>query len=261
LSQLDVSGISWVAQMLSTQTVPHASNADPRMFAACRDRDTERGVADGLRALEDALDAYAGQIAVVSSFGAESAVLLALVANIDPATPVLFVDTGRHFAETLEYRDELAAALGLRDVRDVRPTAAEVAKRDPVALLYGFDPDSCCELRKVEPLEQALAPFAAWVTGRKRAQATTRAAMPLREQVDGKFKINPLAYWDAARIEAEITRRGLPRHPLVERGYKSIGCEVCTRAVRPDEDARAGRWAGMGKIECGLHRAPANIGA
>jgi phosphoadenosine phosphosulfate reductase len=199
---------------------------------------------------------YAGAIAVVSSFGAESAVLLALVAEIDPATPVLFLQTGQHFAETLAYRHELAASLGLTDVRDIGPTRAERTGNDPDDELWRYDPDACCRFRKVMPLERALAPFRAWVTGRKRHQALTRVALPLVERVDGKTKINPLADWTAAQVEAEMVRRALPLHPLSLEGYPSIGCAPCTRAVASGEDPRSGRWAGTGKTECGIHRLP-----
>ena len=199
---------------------------------------------------------FRGRIAVVSSFGAESAVLLALVAEIDPATPVLFVDTKQHFTETLAYRDELVRFLGLTDVRSVGPTAAEIAAHDPPGELWRFDPDACCRLRKVTPLDRALAPFDAWVTGRKRHQTLTRTALAVTELVDGKTKINPLADWTADQIEAEMVRRGLPRHPLSTAGYPSIGCATCTRAVASGEDPRSGRWSGTGKVECGIHRLP-----
>ena len=200
-----------------------------------------------------------GRIAVVSSFGTESAVLLALVAEIDPATPVLFLETGRHFEETLAYRRTLVTQLGLRDVRDVQPAPARVARLDPEGLLAGIDPDRCCEIRKVEPLADALAPFAGWITGRKRYQAATRADLPFEEtDDDGRLKLNPLADWTAAEIAAEHRRRGLPVHPLAQRGYASVGCAPCTRPVAADEDARAGRWAGHAKTECGIHlRRPA----
>jgi phosphoadenosine phosphosulfate reductase len=202
---------------------------------------------------------YAGRIAVVSSFGAESAVLLALVAEIDPATPVLFVQTGQHFEETLAYRDALTASLGLRDVRNIGPDAADRAAHDPTDELWRYDPDACCRFRKVTPLERALAPFEAWVTGRKRHQALTRVALPLVERVDGKTKINPLADWTAEAVEAEMVRRDLPRHALSLAGYPSIGCAPCTRAVAAGEDPRSGRWAGTGKTECGIHRLPETI--
>ncbi|WP_239002881.1 phosphoadenylyl-sulfate reductase [Rhodovastum atsumiense] len=199
-----------------------------------------------------------GHIAVVSSFGAESALLLALVAGIDPGLPVLFLDTGKHFPETLAYRTQLVARLGLTDLRVVQPDAAALARIDPDGTLHRFIPDDCCALRKVAPLEHALAPFDAWISGRKRYQSAGRAVLPLREEVDGRVKLNPLAEWSAAEIAAEIRRRDLPAHPLVARGFPSIGCAPCTRAVGPGEDVRAGRWAGSGKTECGIHRSPAS---
>ncbi len=210
---------------------------------------------EGFSALRRAItEDHAGRIAVVSSFGAESAVLLALVADIDPATPVLFIDTRQHFPETLAYRDELTRFLGLSNVRTIGPTDAEIDANDPPGELWRYDPDACCHFRKVTPLDRALAPFDAWVTGRKRHQALTRIALPIRERVDGKEKINPLAGWTAAEIEAEMVRRGLPRHRLSQAGYPSIGCATCTRAVAAGEDPRSGRWFGTGKVECGIHQ-------
>jgi len=209
----------------------------------------------GIVALRQAiLKDFAGKIAIVSSFGAESAVLLALVADIDPNTPVIFVDTKQHFPETLAYRDTLVARLGLTNVQNVGPSAQILADSDPSAELWQYDPDACCAVRKVAPLEAALAPFPAWVTGRKRHQTLARVALPPTEIVDGKTKINPLAGWTAAMIEAEMVRRHLPRHPLSLAGYPSIGCATCTKAVASGEDPRSGRWYGTGKTECGIHR-------
>ena len=199
----------------------------------------------------------AGEAAVVSSFGAESAVLLHLVSQIDPQVPVLFLDTGKHFPETLAYRDELAARLGLNIV-NLYPDLAELEKRDASGLRWSYDPDGCCELRKVRPLELALARFDASFTGRKAFQSSTRANLP-RFEIDnadaqGRLKINPLIDWSAADIAAYFTAHDLPRHPLVERGFPSIGCSPCTRSVGEGEDARAGRWSGWDKVECGIHR-------
>jgi phosphoadenosine phosphosulfate reductase len=216
---------------------------------------TPRHVEESLATLCRAINYdHAGRIAVVSSFGAQSAVLLALVAEIDPATPVLFVDTRQHFAETLAYRDALIRTLGLTGVRTVGPRDSELANADPTAELWKYDPDACCALRKVTPLDRALAPFEAWITGRKRHQALSRVALPVQETVDGKVKLNPLAAWTADQIEAEMVARGLPRHALSLAGYPSIGCATCTRAVAAGEDPRSGRWAGTGKTECGIHR-------
>jgi phosphoadenosine phosphosulfate reductase len=199
----------------------------------------------------------AGEVAVVSSFGAESAALLHLVASVDPGVPVLFLDTGRHFPETLAYRDTLAAFLGLKDLRVLSPDPALLARRDPSQERWMFDPDGCCEIRKVAPLAAGLAGFDASITGRKAFQASTRSALP-RFELDttdaaGRLKVNPLADWTRADLDAYFAEHGLPAHPLVAAGYPSIGCAPCTSAVKPGEDARAGRWRGSAKIECGIH--------
>jgi len=197
----------------------------------------------------------AGEIAVVSSFGSESAIVLDMVARIDPATPVLFLDTGKHFPETLAYRDLLVAWLGLENVRSVLPDGAGLARVDPQGDLWRRDPDGCCAARKVAPLEQALSGFSAWITGRKRYQGATRATLPTIEAVDGRIKVNPLALWSPEQIRAELERRRLPPHPLVARGFPSIGCTHCT-APADGRSARDGRWQGSQKTECGIHRAP-----
>ena len=210
---------------------------------------------DGTAVLRHALThAFKGKIAVVSSFGSESAVLLAMVAGIDKATPVLFIQTGQHFPETLEYRSRLVDRLGLTDVRDIGPSAIDVSYSDPGGELWYYDSDACCALRKVMPLASALKPFDAWVTGRKRHQSKNRADLAFFELADGKVKINPLADWSPEQVEAEVERLDLPRHPLVHRGFRSIGCAPCTRPTHEGEDARAGRWAGKGKVECGIHQ-------
>ena len=197
---------------------------------------------------------FAGRISLVSSFGAESAVLLHLVSGIDPALPVIFLDTGKLFAETLAYRDRLVARFGLLDVRAAGPDPAT----DPSGTLWRDDPDGCCALRKVAPLEAALAPFDAWISGRKRFHGGERATLPPVEfGADWRIRINPLAGWSAGEIAACFAANDLPAHPLVARGYRSIGCAPCTRPVGDGEDPRAGRWAGLAKTECGIHRSPA----
>jgi len=206
-------------------------------------------------------EAFPGGIALVSSFGAESAVLLDMVAGIDPATPVLFLDTGKLFGETLRYRNDLVARLGLADVRSIRPDAGELAAEDPEGIVWASAPDRCCLVRKTLPLERALAPFRAWITGRKRFQAATRATLPAIEAADGKVKVNPLADWDQARLAAYMAERDLPPHPLVADGFLSIGCMPCTDRVAPGENPRAGRWRGQGKIECGIHVSAVKRGA
>jgi len=198
---------------------------------------------------------FPGKLALTSSFGAEAAVLLDLVATVDPKTPVLFLDTQKLFGETLRYRDALVARLGLTNVQVLRPDAAELAAEDREGTLWSTDYDACCDLRKVRPLERALAGFDAWVTGRKRFHGETRSALPTIEAEAGKIKINPLAGWTEADIATAFKERDLPPHPLVAEGYLSIGCMTCTRRVHPGEDARAGRWSESDKTECGIHKA------
>lgn len=197
--------------------------------------------------------AYAGRTALVTSFGAESAVLLHLVAGIDPRTPVIFLETGKLFPETLAYRDLLAERLGLEDVRSVKPDAAALLAADPAGDLWRRNPDLCCRLRKVEPLERALHGFAAWINGRKRYQSEDRRRLPLVERAGTRLKLNPLANWAEAEIARHFAAHRLPRHPLEAQGYRSLGCAPCTTATADGEDARAGRWRGSGKTECGIH--------
>lgn len=203
------------------------------------------------------IDGVAGEVAVVSSFGTESAVLLHLVARIAPDTPILFLDTGKMFPETLAYRDQLVAHLGLTGLRNIQPDTATLADRDETGLRWSYDPDGCCEIRKVVPLETALAGFQASITGRKGFQAATRADVP-RFELDtkggqGRLKINPLIDWTKQDLERWFEAEGLPRHPLEAQGYLSIGCAPCTSVVKPGEDPRAGRWRGWDKVECGIH--------
>ena len=194
----------------------------------------------------------AGQLTLVSSFGAESVVLLHMVSVVNPRLPVLFIDTEMLFPETLAYQQEVAAHLGLRDVRPIR--AADIAPHDPDGTLHQTNPDACCALRKTAPLEKALLPFDGWITGRKRFQAGSRAQLEFFE-ADGpaRIKVNPLAHWTPDDVQDYIINNRLPRHPLVAQGYPSIGCAPCTSPVREGEDARAGRWRNTEKEECGIH--------
>jgi phosphoadenosine phosphosulfate reductase len=195
------------------------------------------------------------RLAVVSSFGTESAALLKVVADVDPAIPVIFLDTGWLFEETLAYRDTLIATIGLRDVRSIKPLEATLLREDPDRELWFSDPDACCRIRKVEPLKRALAPFRAWINGRKRFQGGIRADIPVVEDDGGRLKFNPLANVSRAEIEAIYARAKLPPHPLMASGYQSVGCMPCTSRTSPDEDPRAGRWRGRPKTECGIHTA------
>ncbi len=194
-------------------------------------------------------------VALVSSFGAESAVLLHLVAQIDKSVPLIFVNTQKIFGETLAYRDELAERLGFVDLRVYRPDPYLLAQKDATGLRWSYDPDGCCNLRKVEPLRRALGGFDAWLSGRKGFQGKSRLALPRFEADEGRLKINPLADWDRPRLDAYFAEHKLPRHPLEAQGYPSIGCAPCTSRVLPGEDPRAGRWRGWDKIECGIHNA------
>lgn len=197
-----------------------------------------------------------GRITVVSSFGVESAVLLHLVSCVRPDIAVTFLDTGFHFEETIEYRDELVARLNLTDVRSARVDPLAEKRLDEQRWLHRIDPDRCCQLRKVEVLSRALRGFGGWVSGQKRFQSAQRQLIE-RVEFDAersKFKFNPLADWRAEDIENYFVAHDLPRHPLLAEGFRSIGCGPCTTAAGENEHARAGRWRGSDKIECGLHR-------
>ncbi len=192
-------------------------------------------------------------LALVSSFGTESAALLKVMADVDPAIPVIFLDTGWLFEETLAYRDTLIAALGLRDVRSIRPLEEALNREDPERELWFSDPDACCRIRKVEPLARALKPFSAWINGRKRFQGGLRAGIAVVEQDGIRLKFNPFANVSREAIEAICQRAKLPPHPLTASGFRSVGCMPCTSRTSADEDARAGRWRGQAKTECGIH--------
>lgn len=198
-----------------------------------------------------------GRIAVTSSFGAESAVLLDLVAQVDPATPVIFLDTGELFDETVAYRHELEVRLGLTNIIVVRPTPEELSEAED---LWRDDIDRCCELRKVRPLARVTRAFDALVDGRKRAHGFERQHLSTIEDGIGVVKVSPLANWTSAQIEAAFVSRDLPRHALVGQGYRSIGCWPCTRPTQDGESPRAGRWAGKAKTECGIHTTDLDLG-
>ncbi len=196
---------------------------------------------------------FPGRIALLSSFGAEAAVLLHMVAAVDPTTPVIFLDTGKLFPETLAYRDDLVLRLGLRDVRVLVPHPADLRRRDAAGELWQLDPGACCHLRKVEPLARGLLGFDAVISGRKRYHGGARTELSAITAADGMIKIDPLASYAKERIDSEFIQRKLPRHPLEALGYPSIGCEPCTDRVGHGEEWRAGRWRGREKTECGIH--------
>ncbi|MBS7696567.1 MAG: phosphoadenylyl-sulfate reductase [Chelatococcus sp.] len=232
---------------------------EPDLAARAAALDAEIGGLAPEAILRAAIAQFPSELALVSSFGAESAVLLHMAAAIDRYLPVVFVDTLRLFPETLAYRDALVARLGLADVRTVGPQRAVMEQADPWHALFNVDPDRCCHLRKVEPLAEALVPFSAWITGRKRYQATTRTTLAVVEADTTHIKISPLASWGASEITAYMRAHDLPIHPLVAQGYPSIGCAPCTSRVEPGEDPRAGRWRGQGKVECGIHVSAAGV--
>ncbi len=220
-----------------------------RMFRGSSTQEMLEGVIKG---------SLAGDVAVVSSFGAESVVLLHLLAQVDPSIPVLFLDTGKHFPETLTYRDEVVERLGLTNLVILTPDEAELGEKDETGLRWSYDPDGCCEIRKVKPLAKALADYDASFTGRKAFQSSTRANLPRFEldnsDAQGRLKITPLIDWSAEDIAAYLEEHDLPRHPLVAQGFPSIGCAPCTHKVAEGEDPRSGRWKGWDKTECGIHK-------
>jgi phosphoadenosine phosphosulfate reductase len=236
--------------VVDRETRPAAPVAEPERLAELQARAETRD-AEGILRL--ALESFPGKTAVTSSFGAESAVLLHLVARVDPATPILFLNTGKLFGETLRYRDRLQDELGLGDIRSIGPHPHDRARFDAQGTLWTRDPDACCDFRKVVPLGRALGGFVAQITGRKRFQTDARARMQPVEYFEGRFRFNPLADWTQADLEAYAAQHGLPRHPLVEDGYPSIGCMPCTRRVTTGEAYRDGRWSGLDKDECGIH--------
>ncbi|MER9976357.1 phosphoadenylyl-sulfate reductase [Mesorhizobium sp. M0085] len=201
-------------------------------------------------------DLFRGKVALVSSFGAESAVLLHMAASIDRSLPIATLDTGKLFAETVAYRTQLTALLGLTDVRIVTPRANVLRVLDGSGSLHRSDPDRCCHIRKVLPLEKALSGFKAWISGRKRYHGGVRTDVATLEETDGRLKIEPLARFTRQQIEVYLDHHRFPRHPLIEKGYFSIGCAPCTVACGSADNPRAGRWSGLSKTECGIHRSP-----
>lgn len=213
------------------------------------DRLRHHSATDVLRAARDNVP----DLALVSSFGAESVALLHLTAMVDRDIPVLFIDTEMLFTETLVYQQEVAERLGLRNLRILR--SDEVARDDPDGTLHQRDTDACCALRKTRPLNAALEQHSGWITGRKRFQSGQRADLDFFEVEAGthRIKVNPLAYWQPGDVADYIAENRLPRHPLVAQGYPSIGCAPCTSPVTAGEDPRAGRWRNSDKDECGIH--------
>jgi phosphoadenosine phosphosulfate reductase len=230
--------------LAANAAIPHSAQA---LDHALRD-------ASPAQVIEAALKAVGReQLALVSSFGTESAALLKVMADVDPAIPVIFLDTGWLFEETLAYRDTLTATLGLRDVRSIKPLEEALSRQDPDRELWFSDPDACCGIRKVEPLSRALKPFSAWLNGRKRFQGGARAEIPVVEDDGAKLKFNPFANVSRDEVEAIYKLARLPAHPLVAAGYLSVGCMPCSSRAAAGENERDGRWRGRAKTECGIH--------
>ena len=201
------------------------------------------------------------RLALVSSFGTESAALLKVMADVDRSVPVIFLDTGWLFEETLAYRDTLVEKLGLSNVRSIRPDEETLSRQDPEQDLWFSNPDACCRIRKVQPLARVLKPFSAWINGRKRFQGSLRADIPVVEKDGVLLKFNPFANVSREAIEAIFAGAELPKHPLIASGFRSVGCMPCTSRTAPKEDERAGRWRGRGKTECGIHTTVLDAGA
>jgi phosphoadenosine phosphosulfate reductase len=208
---------------------------------------------EGRELVASIIKAVPGKVALLSSFGAESAVLLHMVSEIDPSLPVLFLDTEKLFPETLDYVEQVTEELGLKDVRHVKPDAADLAEHDPVGNLHLYDKDLCCHYRKTVPMRAAQKEFDVLISGRKRYHGASRASLDFISLQDGKVKIEPLAAYSALDLKAYMETHRLPAHPLLAQGFRSIGCVPCTVAGGTDADPRAGRWEGAEKTECGIH--------
>lgn len=248
-------GLSPLKSPLITGLAPGQGRADP-LQAKVDALNARYRHHSATSVMEAALkDPQAGKLALVSSFGAESVVLLHMAAVVDRNIPVLFVDTEMLFAETLVYQQDLAERLHLDNVQVIRASEASIAAEDGDGTLHQRDTDACCSLRKTRPLQKALRGFDGWITGRKRFQSGTRAALEFFEVEDftGRIKVNPLAHWAPEDVRAYMDENRLPRHPLVAQGYPSIGCAPCTSKVAEGEDPRSGRWRGQNKEECGIH--------
>ncbi len=210
--------------------------------------------ADPLKVIHWAADHFLPKLAATSSFQTQSVALLHLISRARPEIPIIFLDTGYHFPETLAYRDQLVASFGLT-LRIAHPamTPAQIVKQHGDAL-YRSDPDLCCYINKVEPMQRALASLDAWITGIRRDQTANRAAaLPIEQLPDGRIKINPLVAWTREDLWTYINRHNLPSHPLFSQGYLSVGCAPCTAPVSAGGDERSGRWRSQVKTECGLH--------
>lgn len=201
-------------------------------------------------------DPLSGKIALVSSFGTEAAVLLHMVSQAKKDTAVLFLETGMHFNETHDYIETLRNQLGLTNLHLITPDEKLIAQEDPNSDLNKTNPDMCCTLRKSFPLQDALVEYDGWITGRKRYHGGERANLPFIEREERQLKINPLVHYSPKMIADYFIEHKLPPHPLLAKGFRSVGCAPCTVKTKDGDDVRSGRWTGVDKAECGIHLGP-----
>ena len=196
---------------------------------------------------------FSKKIAYVCSFGTESAVILHMISRMDKEFPIIFLNTQKLFKETIEYKDTIIKHLSLKNVKEVFPNPKDVEINDPKGFLWKKDPDLCCKLRKVEPLILNLKRYDAWISGRKSYQNNERATKSFVDVQEGKVIISPLINWSQKKINEYFLANNLPRHPLMQEGYLSIGCQNCTVKTSNKSNTRSGRWSGTDKTECGIH--------
>ncbi|MFE7748517.1 phosphoadenylyl-sulfate reductase [Streptomyces sp. NPDC057428] len=237
--------------MTDTLRAGRLTDEDLRDTALQAGRDLEEASAGDI--LKWAADTFGKAFCVTSSM--EDAVVAHLASRVLPGVDVVFLDTGYHFEETIGTRDAVSAVM---DVNLVTLTPRQsVAEQDAEygPRLHDRDPDLCCALRKVKPLEEGLTAYAAWATGLRRDESPNRAGTPVVgwDEKRRKVKVSPIARWTQDDVDAYVAEHGVLTNPLLDDGYASVGCAPCTRRVLEGEDARAGRWAGRGKTECGLH--------
>ncbi len=203
-----------------------------------------------------AVRTFGNKLGMTSSFGPESGALLHMVSRANPKVPVLFLETGYHFPETLEYKRKLADFLGLENIVDLKADTLRREKlvADYQGVPYEKNPELCCQINKVEPLDSSLKGFDAWMSGIRRRQTDFRKSIRIVEAYEGGlYKISPLANFTSRDVWWYLKEHQIPQHPLYEKGYLSIGCWPCTRPVQDGDDERSGRWAGKSKTECGIH--------
>ncbi|MFK7902040.1 MAG: phosphoadenylyl-sulfate reductase [Nitratireductor sp.] len=201
-------------------------------------------------------DPLSGKIALVSSFGTEAAMLLHMVAQTKSEIDILFLNTQKHFPQTLEYLETLQTKLGLKTLKILEPDPKLIAQEDPKGNLHETNPNMCCTIRKSFALQDALVDYDGWITGRKRYQGGERANLAFIEREGKHLKINPLIHFTPEMIKWYFEKHTLPKHPLVAKGYSSVGCIPCTQPTKDGDDPRSGRWVGIDKVECGIHLSP-----